>query len=175
MSEKLTLEILGSNVSAKWHYNPEHGPANVVNRILVAADSFIGNNVTINEGSIIEPDAMIGSNVVIGAMCSVGPSAIIGAGSTLGNAVDILDKVIICGGVTIGSETRIVQSIIGEGTKIGSNVDIWLGANIGEHSLIEEGSSIPPGIILPDYGIFGSQKFMICYSNAQDRKKFKNR
>ena len=151
------------------HFNP-----------FIAATENISNNLTVGEGSIIQPNVFIGNNVTIGKNCLIHPNVTIYDNSIIGNNViihantvlgadafyyknrsDGFDKLISGGrvilkdNVDIGASCTIDKgvsgdTIIGEGTKIDNQVHIGHDTIIGERCLIASQTGISGCVIIED-------------------------
>lgn len=88
---------------------------------------FIGKNVSIGDGSIIEAGSVIGNNVTIG--CN---SKIHGA--------------IILDGVFIGDRVSCVEAVICENARLLRGSSVFENAVIGENSIIGENSTVESGV-----------------------------
>ena len=73
---------------------------------------------TIKEGAVVRGPASIGPEVTIGAETYVGPYTSIGTGSTIRNAH--VENSVVIGDATITTDGRIVDSLLGRGSTIGS-------------------------------------------------------
>lgn len=151
------------------HFNP-----------FIAATENISNNLTVGEGSIIQPNVFIGNNVTIGKNCLIHPNVTIYDNSIIGNNViihantvlgsdafyyknrsDGFDKLISGGrvilkdNVDIGASCTIDKgvsgdTIIGEGTKIDNQVHIGHDTIIGKRCLIASQTGISGCVIIED-------------------------
>ncbi len=151
------------------HFNP-----------FIAATENISNNLTVGEGSIIQPNVFIGNNVTIGKNCLIHPNVTIYDNSIIGNNViihantvlgadafyyknrsDGFDKLISGGRVRVKDNVDIGASctidkgvsgdtIIGEGTKIDNQVHIGHDTIIGERCLIASQTGISGCVIIED-------------------------
>ena len=151
------------------HFNP-----------FIAATENISNNLTVGEGSILQPNVFIGNNVTIGKNCLIHPNVTIYDNTIIGNNViihantvlgadafyyknrsDGFDKLISGGrvilkdNVDIGASCTIDKgvsgdTIIGEGTKIDNQVHIGHDTIIGERCLIASQTGISGCVIIED-------------------------
>ena len=129
--------------------------------IKIAKDVFIGQNVTIGNGTVIHPYAVIEADSVIGENCVIKSHTSIGSegmGISLNPETDLLEKlpqignVIMENNVDIGPNTTVRrgalgQTLIKEGCKIGSLINIGHNCIIGRNviltcNIVTSGSSI---------------------------------
>lgn len=123
-------------------------------RIFIGPQAIIGKNVVLGDGSFIGPRAFVMNHSVIGKGVFVQAGAIIGCDGQgfERDSRGVLEKfpqmgrVALGDYVEIGSNSTIVRgalpgidTVIGEGTKIGHLVDIGKNVKIGEQCLISAG------------------------------------
>lgn len=127
----------------------------------IADNAFIGQNVTIGDGTVIHPYAVIEADSVIGKNCVIKSHTSIGSegmGITLNPETDLLEKLPQIGNVVmedhvdIGPNTTVRrgalgQTLIKEGCKIGSLINIGHNCIIGRNviltcNIVTSGSSI---------------------------------
>jgi UDP-3-O-[3-hydroxymyristoyl] glucosamine N-acyltransferase len=136
--------------------------ATIGKNTIVQPNVFIGNNVTIGEGSLIH------SNVSIYDNCIIGNNVIIHAGSVLGsdafyykNRAEGFDKLISCGRVVleddveIGSLCTIDKGVTGDttikkGTKLDNQVHVGHDTVIGKKCLIASQTGIAGCVVIED-------------------------
>ena len=138
--------------SARHRNNPQ---------LKIATNVFIGQNVTIGDGTVIHPYAVIEADSVIGKNCVIKSHTSIGSegmGIALNPETDLLEKLPQIGNVVmedhvdIGPNTTVRrgalgQTLIKEGCKIGSLINIGHNCIIGRNviltcNIVTSGSSI---------------------------------
>jgi glucose-1-phosphate thymidylyltransferase len=96
-----------------------------VNRGITEEGTNIVGSVEIGKDSMVCKDTAIRGPVIIGEKCKIGPSTHVGPYTSIGNNVTIIggeiENSIIMDGATINCEKRIVDSLIGRGSRIMSN------------------------------------------------------
>ncbi len=115
---------------------------------IIEPGAIIGNNVVIGSGSYIQTGAIIHSDVIIGERVIVQSGAIIGTDAfyfkkesgkyikwTSCGRVIIKDDAVVGAGCTINKGVS-GDTIIGEGTKLDSQIHIGHGAVIGDNCLL---------------------------------------
>lgn len=128
----------------------------------ISKQAFVEENVKVGKNSIIFPGVFLQGNVTIGDNCMIQSGTVIG-GIGLGhvfNGVEYerfvhLGDVIISDRVDIGNNVSILRgmlesTVIGEGTKIGNNVNIGHGVEIGKHCYISSGVTIGGACTIKD-------------------------
>ena len=129
--------------------------------IKIADNAFIGQNVSIGNGTVIHPYAVIEADSVIGENCVIKSHTSIGSegmGITLNPETDLLEKlpqignVVMENHVDIGPNTTVRRGALGEtlikeGCKIGSLINIGHNCIIGRNviltcNIVTSGSSI---------------------------------
>ena len=109
----------------------------------VSKTSTIKGRVRIGKGTIIYDNTIISGPVVIGDNCKIGPNAYIGPYTSIGNNVIIketeLENSIILNNSFINSGKRIVDSIMGENSKVNSIKDSLPG---GHKLIISDNSEV---------------------------------
>jgi mannose-1-phosphate guanylyltransferase len=103
-----------------------------------------------NKKATIKGKVAIDANVKLGLNTIIGPYTVLGKNITVDKDSEIFESVIMHD-VEIGESTKIIGAIIGEGVKIGKNVQIFKGCIIGDYAKIREnltinkGASVCPG------------------------------
>ncbi len=163
--------------SAKIGENVSIGPHAVIDKnavvdsgTAIGAGCFIGLETTIGKDCLIHP------NVVIKERCRIGNRVIIQSGAIIGlcgygytqdrqgrhqklhhfGIVDIHDDVEIGANTTI-ARARFHKTIIGEGTKIDSLIEIGHNVQIGRHCIIVGQSAIGGSTKVGDYVMMGGK------------------
>jgi UDP-3-O-[3-hydroxymyristoyl] glucosamine N-acyltransferase len=163
-----------------------HSSARIEAGVTVDPLAVIGPRAEIGAGTVIGPGAVLGPDVRIGRQCAVGPGvsilhALIGdrvaihSGARIGEAgLDVLPdgdrhleipqsrRVIIQDSVEIGANSTIDRgclrdTVIGEGTTIGSLVRIAHDVGIGRHCLVAAQAGLEGGVTAGDFVIIGGQ------------------
>jgi len=123
-------------------------------RVYIGRDSFIGPNASILHG-------LLGNRVILHAGVRIGQD---GFGFAMGLAghtkVPQIGRVIIQDDVEIGANTTVdrgalMDTVIGEGTKIDNIVQIGHNVVIGRHCIIVAGTAISGSAILKDFVAMG--------------------
>ena len=165
---------------------------------LVAGGYTIGENVSIGEGSVIEPGAFIGHDVVIGRNAKILSGAIIrnaligddflaGENCTIGtfgfnyakdkhgNNVRIpsLGKVRIGNGVEVFAHSNIAAGMAGD-TVICDYAKIDVLVHIGHDVFIGRNAEIPAGVIVGGFARIGDNSFLGVNSSIRNRKDVGN-
>jgi UDP-3-O-[3-hydroxymyristoyl] glucosamine N-acyltransferase len=180
----LLFEGVGRAASAQVH-----ATARIEAGVAIDPLAVIGPRAEIGAGTVIGAGAAIGPDVRIGRRCVVGPSvtivhALIGdrvtihSGVRLGEAgsgfppdaeqcrkIPQTRRVIIQDGVEIGANSTIERgsirdTVIGEGTMIGSLVQIARDVGIGRHCLIAAQAGLEGGVTAGDFVIIGGQAWV---------------
>lgn len=111
------------------------------NGISIIPPVYIGENVTIEKGSVIEPCSVIDDNAVIGSRVRIsgsyiGPNAVVSARSELTETVvchnALIKKSVHCGEHSVIGE----KAIIRDGARIEDNIKIWAGKEVAPNSVI---------------------------------------
>jgi UDP-3-O-[3-hydroxymyristoyl] glucosamine N-acyltransferase len=137
--------------------------------IKIADQVFIGQNVTIGDGTVIHPFAVIEADSVIGKNCVIKPHTSIGSegmGISLNPETDLLEKlpqighVIMEDHVDIGPNTTVRrgalgQTLIKEGCKIGALINIGHNCIIGRNVIMTCNNVISGSAIIGDYTYIG--------------------
>lgn len=98
---------------------------------LVHTDSYVGEDVSIGQGSIVCPGAILTTDIKIGKHCIINVNASISHDCSLGNFVSVSPGASIGGGVEIGDESWIgIGATVIQKIKIGKRVFIAAGAVI---------------------------------------------
>jgi UDP-3-O-[3-hydroxymyristoyl] glucosamine N-acyltransferase len=163
-----------------------HASARIEAGVIIDPLAVIGPRAEIGAGTVIGAGAAIGPDVRVGRHCAVGPSAtvvhaLIGDRVTIHSGVRIGEagsallpdagrhrkipqtrRVIIQDGVEIGANSTIDRgsirdTVIGEGTTIGSLSQIAHDVGIGRHCLIAAQVGLEAGVTAGDFVIMGSR------------------
>ena len=163
-----------------------HPDARIEEAVIIDPGAVIGPRAEIGTGTRIASNAVIGPDVRIGRNCSIGPHAAIlyaligdrvilhagvkigqdGFGFALGDTshtkVPQIGRVIIQDDVEIGANTTIdrgalVDTVIGEGTKIDNLVQVGHNVTIGRHCIIVAQTGISGSTSLGDFVLVGGQ------------------
>ena len=152
--------------------------------VILGRGVVIGQGAEIGRDTIIGPNAVIGAGVAIGRNCVIGAGCVIEC-AYLGNGVVLqpgvvlggegfgfklgakghkkipqLGRVIIQDGVELGANTAVdrgtlVDTVIGEGTKIDNLVQIGHNCRIGRNCVISGTSALAGSTVLEDGVIMG--------------------
>jgi UDP-3-O-[3-hydroxymyristoyl] glucosamine N-acyltransferase len=163
-----------------------HPTARLEDGVTVDPGATIGPRAEIGGGTLIGAGAVIGPNVHIGRGCSIGSHVsimhaligdrvIIHPGCRIGQdgfgylmsaaghlKVPQIGRVIIQDGVEIGANTTVdrgamIDTVIGEGSKIDNLVQIAHNVQIGRHCVLVSQTGISGSTILGDYVVTGGQ------------------
>jgi UDP-3-O-[3-hydroxymyristoyl] glucosamine N-acyltransferase len=163
-----------------------HHDARLEDQVVVDPGAVIGPRAEIGTGTTIGANAVIGPDVRIGRNCSIGPNASVlyaligdrvilhagvkigqdGFGFAVGKAahekVPQIGRVIIQDNVEIGANTTIdrgalLDTVIGEGTKIDNLVQVGHNVTIGRHCIIVAQTGISGSTTLGDFVLLGGQ------------------
>ena len=130
--------------------------------------AFIGRNVTIGKGTIIQTGAHI-ENATIGAECVINAGAVIGKdgfGYTRQNGHNVfiphVGRVIIGNRVSVGANTCIdrgamTDTQVGDGTKIDNLCQIAHGVVIGKECFLASGVGLAGGVVVGDRALLAGQ------------------
>lgn len=135
----------------------------------IADQAFIGQNVTIGDGTVIHPYAVIEAGSVIGKNCVIKPHTSIGSegmGIALNPETDLLEKlpqigyVIMEDHVDIGPNTTVRRGALGvtlikEGCKIGSLINVGHNCIIGRNVILTCNIVVSGSAIIGDYVYVG--------------------
>ncbi|MDE6148486.1 MAG: NTP transferase domain-containing protein, partial [Ruminococcus sp.] len=111
------------------------------NGVAIIPPVYIGANVTIEKGSVIEPCSVIDDNAVIGSRVRVsgsyvGENAVVSSRSELTESVvcsnALIKKSVYCGEHSIIGE----KAVVGESSRIEDNIKIWAGKEVLPNSII---------------------------------------
>jgi acetyltransferase-like isoleucine patch superfamily enzyme len=137
--------------------------------IRIAENVFIGKNVVIGNGTVIYPNVVINSNTKIGENCVIKENSTI---ATEGLGYELFDSEWIkfpqIGGVVIGDNVEIGphatirkaaldETIIGNGSKIGSFVNIGHNCEIGTNAIFTSQCVVSGSSIIGDNFFMGVQ------------------
>ncbi len=163
--------------SAKIGENVSIGPNTVIDKnAAVDSGSTIGAGCFIGLEATVGKDCLIHPNVVIKERCRIGSRVIIQPGAVIGlcgygytqdkhrhhqklhhfGIVEIHDDVEIGANTTI-ARARFHETIIGEGTKIDSLIEIGHNVHIGKHCIIVGQSAIGGSTKVGDYVMMGGK------------------
>jgi UDP-3-O-[3-hydroxymyristoyl] glucosamine N-acyltransferase len=163
-----------------------HPDARIEDAVIIDPGAVVGPRAEIGTGSRIGPNAVIGPDVRIGRNCAIGPHAsvlyaligdrvIVHAGAKIGQdgfgfalgdkshaKVPQIGRVIIQDDVEIGANTTIdrgalVDTVIGEGTKIDNLVQVGHNVTIGRHCIIIAQTGISGSVSIGDFALLGGQ------------------
>jgi UDP-3-O-[3-hydroxymyristoyl] glucosamine N-acyltransferase len=176
-----TFGTAGANPGAIIHPEARLEPGVVVDPgVVIGPRAEIGGASVIGAGSIIGPDVRIGRECAIGALVTIGhalvgnrvvlqPGARIGqdgfcfaaAGERLVK-VPHIGRVILQDDVEIGANTTIDRgvtgdTVVGEGTKVASQVQIAAGVTIGRHCAIGAQAGLAREARLGDAAVIGAK------------------
>lgn len=106
-------------------------------RATIRGHVVLGKNVTVGPGTVINGPAIIGDD------CVIHPNVCIEAGTSLGTGVEVepftyLKNSIVMSGTVIGAQSRIVDSVVGEGCSLEQvgTASYGFGAVIGDRTTI---------------------------------------
>ena len=163
-----------------------HASARIEAGAIIDPLAVIGPRAEVGAGTLIAVGAALGPDVCIGRHCAVGAGAsivnaligdrvVIGPGTRLGHdgsgylrdgqglcKIPHARRVIIQDAVEIGANAAVDRgatrdSIIGEGTKIDSLVQIAHSVRVGRHCLIGAHTAIAGGVTVGDFVTMGGQ------------------
>jgi UDP-3-O-[3-hydroxymyristoyl] glucosamine N-acyltransferase len=166
-----------------------HATARIEAGVTIDPLAVIGPRAEIGAGTVIGAGAAIGPDVRIGRHCAIGSGAtivhaLIGDRVTIHSGVRVGEagsgvlpgaeqhrkipqtrRVIIQDGVEIGANSTIERgsirdTVIGEGTAIGSLVRIARDVGIGRHCLIAAQAGLEGGVTVGDFVIIGGQAWV---------------
>lgn len=152
--------------------------------VVVAPGAVIGANAEIGTGTVIGPNAIIGPGVAIGRHCVIGAGAslectlagnriVVQPGARIGTEgfgflprpggarkIPQLGRAILQDGVEIGANTTIdrgtlIDTVVGEGTKIDNLVQIAHNCRIGRHCQIAANSGLAGSTVVGDHVLMG--------------------
>ena len=169
---KLTLSLI---MKAFFTSPPEYYLFDDTNRhkknlkLKIADSVFIGQNVSIGDGTVIHPYAVIEADSIIGKDCVIKPHTSIGSegmGISLNPETDLLEKlpqignVIMENNVDIGPNTTVRRGALGEtlikeGCKIGALINIGHNCIIGRNVIMTCNNVISGSAIIGDYTYIG--------------------
>jgi UDP-3-O-[3-hydroxymyristoyl] glucosamine N-acyltransferase len=163
-----------------------HPDAHLEDGVVVDPGAVIGPRAEIGTGTKIGANAVIGPDVRIGRNCAIGPHAsvlyaligdrvILHAGAKIGQdgfgfvlgekshaKIPQIGRVIIQDDVEIGANTAVdrgalVDTVIGEGTKIDNLVQVGHNVMIGRHCIIVAQTGISGSTCVDDFVLLGGQ------------------
>lgn len=138
----MLTENTGIKVDSKYNENKIYSdtPGNF-NGVAIIPPVYIGSNVTIDKGTVIEPCSVIDDNAVIGARVRVsgsyvGENAVVSSRCELTESVvcsnALIKKSVHCGEYSVIGE----KAVIGESSRIEDNIKIWAGKEVIPNSII---------------------------------------
>jgi UDP-3-O-[3-hydroxymyristoyl] glucosamine N-acyltransferase len=163
-----------------------HPDARIEDGVVIDPGAIVGPRAEIGGGTKIGANAVIGPDVRIGRNCAIGPHASVlyaligdrvilhagvkvgqdGFGFVIGDTshtkVPQIGRVIIQDDVEIGANTTVdrgalVDTVIGEGTKIDNLVQVGHNVQIGRHCVIVAQTGISGSTSLGDFVLLGGQ------------------
>jgi UDP-3-O-[3-hydroxymyristoyl] glucosamine N-acyltransferase len=202
-AHKTVLEVSNPKLAfakaAAWLVPPDLPPAGIHATAVIAASAMVAktaavgpyvvieDNVTIGDGTRIEPFCFIGKGSHIGSKCRLHPHVTLYAGSVLGDRVELQSGIVIGGDgfgyvfgdgrhwkfpqegkvvieddVEIGCNTAVDRGSLGEtrigaDTKIDNLVQVAHNVKIGEHSILVSQTGISGSTILGKSVVVGGQ------------------
>ncbi|MFT5820821.1 MAG: UDP-3-O-[3-hydroxymyristoyl] glucosamine N-acyltransferase [Crocinitomix sp.] len=138
-------------------------------KLKIADQAFIGQNVTIGDGTVIHPFAVIEADSIIGKNCVIKSNTSIGSegmGIALNPETDLLEKlpqignVVMQDHVDIGPNTTVRRGALGEtlikeGCKIGALINIGHNCVIGRNVILTCNNVVSGSAIIGDYVYLG--------------------
>lgn len=130
--------------------------------------AFIGRNVTIGRGTIVQTGAHI-ENATIGAECVINAGAVIGKdgfGYTRQDGHNVfiphVGRVVLGNRVSVGANTCIdrgamTDTTVGDGTKIDNLCQIAHGVVVGRECFLASGVGLAGGVVIGDRALLGGQ------------------
>lgn len=161
---KLT-EIFSSHMARQKGISPKaevSSTAKVSPEAYIAPFAYVGDNCTVDEGTVIEPHAVLIQNVHVGKNCIIHSGAVLGCdGFGFERTPEGLIKIPQMGGVVIGDDVEIgactaidrgtmTDTVIGSGTKIDNHVQIGHNVHVGKNCIICSMSGIGGSSIIED-------------------------
>jgi UDP-3-O-[3-hydroxymyristoyl] glucosamine N-acyltransferase len=163
-----------------------HPSARIEAGVTIDPLAVIGPRAEVGTGTVIAAGAAIGPDVCVGRRCAIGPGAtainaligdrvVLQPGARLGHhgsayragfpgagKVPQIRRVIVQDDVEIGANAAVERgatrdTVIGEGTTVGSVVHIAHGAMIGRHCLIGAQSGIAGGVTIGDFVVINER------------------
>jgi UDP-3-O-[3-hydroxymyristoyl] glucosamine N-acyltransferase len=170
-------------VSSGAHVHPD---ARLEDGVVVDPGAVVGPRAEIGSGTTIGSNAVIGPDVRIGRNCAIGPNAsvlyallgdrvILHAGAKIGQdgfgfalgtkahtKIPQIGRVVLQDDVEIGANTTVdrgalVDTVIGQGTKIDNLVQVGHNVSIGRHCVIVAQTGISGSSSLDDFVMLGGQ------------------
>jgi len=123
-------DLLDANerVLTSWPASRFEVRGKVMDSATISGRVAVGEGSLIGEGATIRGPVVIGKNVVIEQNAFIGPYTAIGNGSSVRRAE--VHRAILMENVTIDAQLRIVDSIIGQGSKIGNRTSLPSGSSL---------------------------------------------
>jgi UDP-3-O-[3-hydroxymyristoyl] glucosamine N-acyltransferase len=163
-----------------------HPDARIEDGVVIDPGAIVGPRAEVGGGTKIGANAVIGPDVRIGRNCAIGPHASVlyaligdrvilhagvkvgqdGFGFVIGDTSHVkvpqIGRVIIQDNVEIGANTTVdrgalVDTVIGEGTKIDNLVQVGHNVQIGRHCIIVAQTGISGSTSLGDFVLLGGQ------------------
>jgi UDP-3-O-[3-hydroxymyristoyl] glucosamine N-acyltransferase len=174
-----------------------HPTAEIAEGVIIEPGAIIGREARIGSGTTIAAGAIVGYRVFIGRNCYIGPGAsvthaLIGdrvtlhAGTRVGQdgfgyamsaqghfKVPQIGRVVIADDVEIGANSTVdrgflMDTTIGEGTKIDNLVQVAHNVTIGRHCIIVSQSGIAGSAQLGDFVIMGAHSGVVEHVKVGD-------
>ncbi|MCM3716816.1 sugar phosphate nucleotidyltransferase [Fictibacillus phosphorivorans] len=115
---------------------------------------WIGENVVIEEGSMIEGPVSIADGAVIRKGAHVGKLSVVGKNSVVSSGSS-LKKTVLWNDVFVGDQCELRGATIANGTKVEKDASVFEHAVIGNHCTIGKSATIKPDVkIWPEKEIF---------------------
>jgi acetyltransferase-like isoleucine patch superfamily enzyme len=132
-----------------------HPTARLAIGVVIMENAWIGPNVTIDSGTVVEQNAIVGyhsnestAQVHIGRECLIANNATIYHSVSIGDGVKVRHNVVLREGVEVGDGTSVGTGCSVEcHTRIGRFCSIHSGAHITDFSLIGDFVFIGPGFV----------------------------
>lgn len=176
---------------------PVHPSAKIEDDVQIGLGAVIGSDVEIGAGTIIGANAVIGQGCVIGRDCVIGAQSVLaytmlgdrvlihpqvaigqdGFGFSIGKERHVkipqLGRVILHNDVEIGAGTKIdrgalLDTIIGEGSKIDNLVQIAHNVEIGRHCLIVSHVALAGSSKVGDFVMIGGNSSVVGHLKVGD-------
>jgi acetyltransferase EpsM len=106
---------------------------------LVHPRAYVGNDVTIGEGTCLAPAALVTARAAIGRHCILNVKASVSHDCALGDFVNVNPGATICGNVTIGE-----GAYVGAGATIKENITVGAWSVIGAGAVVVH--DVPPNV-----------------------------
>ena len=120
---------------------------------------------TIGDDVSIDQQTIVWSNASIGEGTTIAQESRIGWGASIGEDVDIGPQVVVRANASVGEGTVIgQQTTIGWNTVIGANVTIGEGCRIGSNVVIGDGVIIPDGTQIRSGSVLPGMVLHVCHN-----------